>query len=387
MQQACRQAGSFILMLAIVWAVSIAALPQRASAAGEVELYTAYTDLSAPPGESITYSIEIINRSETTQLADIGFQTNGNDWEYELSAGGRAIRQIAIKPDESQTVNLQLNVPLDVNKGEYNFTVTAGGMDTLPLKVGVSEQGTFTTEFTAEQANMEGHADSSFTFSTTLRNRTAEVQTYALSAAVEPGWDVRFSAGGNSVTSVAVEPNASQTISVQVMPPDNVSAGTYAIPIMAANNATQAETKLEVVVTGSYGIALSTPDERLNAEVKAGSDRTMELVVKNTGTAELEDINLSAQTPANWEVSFEPKTIRTLAPGATANVQAVIQADDKALAGDYVVNMTARTSQKSADAAIRVAVQSSVLWGWIGILIILAVAAGVYYLFRKYGRR
>ncbi len=387
MQQACRQASSFILMLAIVWAVSVAALPQRAAAAGEVELYTAYTDLSAPPGESITYSIEIINRTETTQVADIGFQTNGNDWEYDLSAGGRAIRQIAIKPNDSQTVNLQLNVPLDVNKGEYNFAVTAGGMDTLPLKVGVSEQGTFTTEFTAEQANMEGHADSSFTFSTTLRNRTAEEQTYALSAAVEPGWDVRFSAGGNSVTSVAVDPNASQTISVQVMPPDNVSAGTYAIPIMAANNATQAESKLEVVVTGSYGIALSTPDERLNAEVKAGSDRTMELVVKNTGTAELEDVNLSAQTPANWDVSFEPKTIRTLAPGATANVQAVIQADDKALAGDYVVNMTARTSQKSADAAIRVAVQSSVLWGWIGILIILAVAAGVYYLFRKYGRR
>ena len=387
MQQACRQASIMILMLAIVSVVSSAALPQRAQAAGEIELYTAYTDLTAPPGESITYSVEVINRSETTQLASLGFQTNGHDWEYELSAGGRAVRQIAVKPGESQTVNLQLNVPLEVDKGEYRFAVTAGGMDTLPLTVAVSEQGTFATEFTTEQANMEGHADSSFVFSTTLRNRTAEEQTYALSAAVEPGWDVRFSVSGNSVTSVTVDPNASQTISVQAMPPDSVKAGTYSIPVLAANNATQAETKLEVVVTGSYGIALTTPDERLNAEVKAGSDRTMELVVKNTGTAELEDINLSAQTPANWEVTFEPKTIRSLAPGATANVQAVIQADGKALAGDYVVNMTARTSQKTADAAIRVAVQSSVLWGWIGILIILAVAAGVYYLFRKYGRR
>jgi len=28
-----------------------------------------------------------------------------------------------------------------------------------------------------------------------------------------------------------------------------------------------------------------------------------------------------------------------------------------------------------------------VVWGWIGVLIILAVIAGVYWLFQKYGRR
>src|SRR5690606_21074694 len=163
------------------------------------------------------------------------------DWEYDLTAGGRAIRQISVKPDSSQTVNLQLNVPLEVNKGEYRFAVNAGSFDTLPLTINVSEQGTYSSEWTADQVNMEGRADSSFTFSTELRNRTAEEQTYALAAALEPGWEVRFSSGGNSVTSAAVDPNAMKSVSVQITPPESVAAGTYTIPLLASNNVTSAE--------------------------------------------------------------------------------------------------------------------------------------------------
>lgn len=387
MRIACRKMLMTLGLAALITAGTAAGGAGTASAAGEIELFTAYTDLSAPPGESITYSIEVINHSSVTQTAPIALQTNGNNWDYDLTAGGRAIRQISVKPGDSATVNLQLNVPLEVNKGEYRFTVAAGDLDTLPLVVNVSEQGTFASEWTSDQPNMEGHADSSFTFSTELRNRTAEEQTYALAAGVEPGWEVRFSVGGSSVTSVTVDPNSMKTVSVQVRPPESIEAGTYRIPLIASNSATSAETNLEVVVTGRYDIALSTPDDRLNAKVTAGSSRNMTLVVKNTGSAPLENINMSAASPVDWEVTFEPSEIRTLKPGESVNVNASIKSSDKALAGDYLVTMNARTSQKSAEADIRVAVESSVLWGWIGVLIIIAVAGGIYYLFRKYGRR
>ncbi|WP_010268565.1 COG1470 family protein [Paenibacillus senegalensis] len=362
------------------------AAPQT-SAAASLELYTPYTDLSVPPGESLSYSVEIINRGSETQRVPLALDTNGHTWETDLTAGGRNIRQISVKPGEQQTVNLTLQVPLEVDKGEYQFVLRAGDAASLPLLINVSEQGSYSTEFEAEQANMEGHADSSFKFSTTLRNRTAEEQTYSLTSAAPAGWTVRFSSGGNNVTSVTVEPNASQTVSVDITPPQTIEAGTYQIPVQAANNATSAETMLEVVITGTYDLKLSTASERLNAEVTAGSERRLDLVVTNNGTAELDEISLKAQTPMNWEVTFEPAAIPTLAPGATANVQAVIKADNKALAGDYVVGLTAQTAQKSSEAAIRVAVKSSVLWGWIGVLILLGVAAGIYGLFRKYGRR
>ncbi|MCR2802598.1 COG1470 family protein [Paenibacillus soyae] len=386
MRKACRQASILALVAVILWTGGLFISPQSARAASALELYTPYTAVDAAPGESVSYAIELLNRGGETMKADIGFQNETNGWTYELTAGGRVIKQLAVKAGGSESLSLRLDVPLEIDKGEYRFTVTAGDAQ-LPLRVFVAEKGTFTSKLEVEQANIEGHADSSFTFSAKLTNQTAEEQTYALAAAADNGWEARFTSGGNGVTSVTVDPNASQTISVELLPPDQVKAGTYSIPIMAANSATKAETTLEAVITGTYGIGLNTADERLNATVKAGGTRSLQLIVTNTGTAKLEDISLTAQTPTDWEVTFEPKTIRSLEPGKTASVQAVIESAEQSLPGDYALNLSANTSQKSADAAIRVAVKSSSLWGWIGILIIAAVAGGIYWLFRTYGRR
>ncbi|MBD2867621.1 COG1470 family protein [Paenibacillus arenilitoris] len=387
MLRACRkQAVKWLLAASLVWGGAAGAAAEPASAASAVELYTPYLELSAPPGDSISYSIEVINQGTGTQSVDLGFDAGGNDWSYELTTGGRAVSRLAVKAGESQTVNLRLDVPLEVNKGAYRFQVKAGD-SVLPLSVEVSEQGTFRTELTTDQPNMQGHSDSTFSFSATLRNRTAEKQTYALAAKAEPGWDISFKDGGTSVTSVEVEPNSEKSISISAVPPQTASAGSYKIPISASNNATSGETTLEAVITGTYSLKLSTPNELLSTEVTAGSERKLDLVVTNDGTAELNKVSLSASSPSGWEVSFEPSTIDAIEPGGTARVQATIKADKKALPGDYVVGMTASSAEKTADAQFRVAVKSSVLWGWIGILVILAVIAGLYYLFRKYGRR
>ncbi|QHW34084.1 hypothetical protein GZH47_27015 [Paenibacillus rhizovicinus] len=388
MLRACRL-RSFTWLLAICFVLGVTTFglgAGKAAAAGSVELYTPYLELSAPPGDSISYAIDVINHGSSTEKVGLGFDAKGNQWNEQLTAGGRNVSQLAVKAGETQTVNLELDVPLEVNKGVYRFEVDAGGVS-LPLAVDVSEQGTFRTELTTDQPNMEGHSDSTFTFSATLRNRTAEKQTYALEAQAQPGWDATFVDGSNSVTSVEVDPNGEKTISIAVKPPETVKAGTYKIPIAAGNNSTSANTTVEAVVTGTYDLKLSTSDDLLSTDVTAGSQRHLDMVVTNSGSSELKSVALSADTPSGWEVSFEPATIDSIAPGGTSHVQATIKADKKALAGDYVVNITAAAPEKSADAQIRVAVKSSVLWGWVGILIIIVVAAGIYYLFRKYGRR
>ncbi|MBD2847319.1 hypothetical protein IDH44_19130 [Paenibacillus sp. IB182496] len=375
-----------VLALACSLLLALTGAAPRAHAAEGIELYTPYTELSAPPGESISYSIEVINDSSATQQVAVGLTTEAADWQYELTAGGRAIRTLAVKSGESQTLTLQLEVPLQVEKGAYTFRVT-GGAAALPLTVNVSEAGTFSSELTSDQANLEGYADTTFSFTASLRNRTGEAQTYALSADSPAGWDVRFKSGSDTITSIAVEPNASQTITVEAVPPQSVAAGTYPIPIRAANNATSAETSLEAVVTGNYGLALSTSNDLLSTDVTAGGERRLDVVVTNTGTAELQDVSLTSQAPVGWEVTFEPATITSVAPGETANAQVRIKSSGEALAGDYAVSLAASSAQKADDLTLRVAVKASVLWGWIGVLIVVAVAAGIYYLFRKYGRR
>lgn len=357
-----------------------------APAFAEGKVYTPYTNLSAPPGETINYSVELINDTNEIQTANLSFE-GVKGWTYEMTAGGHTIRQISVKPQESETVNLSLTVPLEVQKGDYNFRLNAGAFGVLALTVNVSEQGSYKSEWTIDQPNRQGHSDSTFTYSLELNNRTASKQQYALSAEAPSGWDARFTADGNGVTSVDIEANASKTVTLTLTPPENAKADTYKIAVHAASGSTKADAEVEAVITGTYGINLTTADERLSADVTAGRERKLELKVQNTGSADLTDINLTGTTPANWEVSFEPKTIASLKAGESKPVTVTIKASEKALAGDYVVGLTAQAAEDSANTSIRMTVKTSMLWGWIGILIILAVVLGIYGLFRKYGRR
>lgn len=355
--------------------------------AQSVTLYTPYTKIAVPPGESIDYSIDIINNGSRVRDAEISISGLPEGWEYDLKSGGWSVGQLSVLPDGKQSLSLTVDVPLKVDKGSYSFNVVAGGLDVLPLTVTVSEQGTFKTEFTAEQPNMEGAADATFTFNTELKNRTAEKQLYALRANAPRGWSVAFKPDYKQATSVSIEPNATSKISVEIDPPDQMKAGTYKIPVQAATSATSASLELEVVVTGSYDMELTTPGGLLSTDITAGDRERVKLLVKNTGSSDLKDIDLSFSAPANWDVTFEPEKVPSLAPGKSAEVFATIEAADKAIAGDYVTNLEAQTPEVSSEAAFRISVKTSMLWGWIGVLIILLALGSVYRLFRKYGRR
>lgn len=367
--------------------VAVVLFASHNSWAQSVRLYTPYTKISVPPGESIDYSVDIINNSNS--IRDVGISLSGlpKDWDYSIKSGGWTVERMAVLPGEKKTFKLQVEVPLKIEKGNHYFKVVAPGYDQLPLTVVVSEQGTFKTEFTSDQPNMEGHASSSFSFNAELKNQTAEAQLYSLRARPPRGWQVAFKANRKQATSVKIDPNDSKSISIDVNPPASIEAGTYKIPVRAVTSSTAADLELEVVITGSYEMELTTPSGLLSAKVTAGGDKKIELVVKNTGSSELRDVELKASKPAKWEVSFEPQKIASIQPGKTATAYATIQAYDKAIAGDYVTNMEAKTPEVSSKAAFRISVRSSLLTGWLGILIIIAVFGGVFYLFRKYGRR
>ncbi|MDZ4938564.1 hypothetical protein GNF65_15175, partial [Clostridium perfringens] len=129
-----------------------------------------------------------------------------------LNGGGWQLKEVSVKPGESESVSLEVTVPLKVDKGTYRFQVTAGSMASLPLTVDITEKGTYQTELTTDQANLEGHADSTFTYTVNLQNRTANIQNYALQAEAQAGWDVTFTSGGKQVSSVEIEAGASQSI-------------------------------------------------------------------------------------------------------------------------------------------------------------------------------
>lgn len=384
MSMLAKQSGRLIMLSAIMLSANI----HGTMAADSLSLYTPYTKISVPPGESVTYTIDLINKGhDKTVTTDISASGMPRGWDYEIKAGSWNVKQISILPKDRKTLTFKVTVPVKVNKGNYRFRFVAGSNDVLNLVINVSERGTYKTVFTCDQANMQGNANSKFTFKTALRNETGDKQLYSLRSDVPRGWTVTFKPNYQQATSVEIEPNASKNISVEVDPPDNIAEGTYKIPVAAVTNATSASLELEAVVTGSYDMELTTPTGLLSTHLTAGDERRLELVVRNTGTSALTDVKFSASKPTDWDVQFEPEELNKVEAGKTGSVFATISAGRKAIAGDYGLTITARTPEVSSKASFRVAVKTPMLWGWIGAAVILIALFIVFRLFRKYGRR
>lgn len=241
--------------------------------------------------------------------------------------------------------------------------------------------------FTARLINLESAVKDPFRYSTSLHNGSGQTQIYALHVQAPDGWMTLFRTDGSQVSAIRLDSGKTQDISVEVMASPSAKPGKYNIPVSAVSNGDTLRIDLEAVVKGNYSIELTTPTGRLSDDVTEGSSKPVRLTLKNTGTLPLYEVELSAQSPTQWSATFEPSKIERIDPGQAQEVQATLSVPDKTIAGDYLTTFTAKNNYTTANAAFRMTVKTSLLSGWIGILVILLALGLVYYLIRKYGRR
>jgi uncharacterized membrane protein len=132
---------------------------------------------------------------------------------------------------------------------------------------------------------------------------------------------------------------------------------------------------------------LAGVDGLLSANANAGTEASVPVVITNTGTAPAENIQLSANAPTGWKVSFEPKNIDRIPPNQHKQVQALIRPPAKAIAGDYVNTFTASANGENGTANFRVTVTTSTIWGIAGVGIIGAALLIMVGAVVRFGRR
>lgn len=352
-----------------------------------LEIYTPYTKVSVSPGSTVNYSIDIINNGAETQNQTIYITNMPRLWSYSLTADGLNINKLAVLPGAKKTLSLKVEVPYQVKKGDYTIYAKMGNGVSLPMIINISSAGSNETELTCDQKNMQGTSKSNFTFSAVIKNKTPNKQQYALMASPPRGWSVAIKPNYQQATSTEVDANGTKNISYEIKAPSNVKEGSYKIPVKAVSGSTSAEMELEVVITGTYEMLFTTPTGLLSANITAGDEKKAELLIKNIGSTKLENIELSSSKPKNWEVSFDNNKIESLEPGASTTVFANIKADKKAIPGDYITQITAKTSEVNEQISFRIMVKTPMLIGWIGVFIILVALGGVLFLIKKFGRR
>ena len=364
-----------------------------AHAEGGLDMHTDYPGLAARAGDNVTFTIDFDNSGSACD-ASLGIQSMPEGWEGYISGGGNRISRVHVPSGtDTATASLQLDIPADAADGSYQVVLEARAndavYDTLTLNLDVDQLEVSQGDFSCEYPEQEGAADASFSFSATLVNNSPETQTYSLSAQAPEGWQVSFEPSGEStqVASIELESAASQGLDITVTPPNNVEAGQYTIPCSAVSAGETLDMELSVTVTEKYSLDLSTPDGLLSFDTHANEETPVTLSITNNSNVPVQNVNLTSSAPSEWNVSFDTPTIDVIEAGATVEVTARVTPSDQALTGDYVVTMTANASQVSDTAEFRVAVETSMVWGFVAVVVIAALLAGIGYVFRKYGRR
>lgn len=239
-----------------------------------------------------------------------------------------------------------------------------------------------------------------FEFQLELRWYGKDFREFDISVSGPPKWEVTTQAGLG--TKVAVTDRIGlkaadlekgypvETLFVKLAPPQGQkpAPGEYKVTFEVGAGDIYESVELTAVVTALYQFAFYPATGRLSTEVTAGEDNYLTFRVENTGSIVLDTVRFSSGVLEGWVVTFNPDPVESLEPGLAQEVMVTMKPPSKTIAGDYAITLFADSEEYSADPLkMRVTVMTPTIWGWVGILIVLAVIAGLAVIFRRLGRR
>lgn len=365
-------------------------LAPAAAAANGLEVTTPYPAVVVAPGSKVSFDLTVAS----TRSANVALQVKGapTGWTATLHGGGFVVDGVSVGANKDATVRLDVAVPGDAADGSHNLIVTGadGGIsDNLAIAIRVAAGAGGDITLTTASPTLTGASDAAFSFPLTLQNDSAQdVTVSATATGPSPDWTITTKlTGSEQAASTIVKAGSSTGITVNVTAPANAPAGQYPIHVTATAGSKEVSQDVGIEITGTYKLTLSTPGDLLSAHGSAGSGTQQQFIITNTGTAALTNVALTEKAPTGWKVTFDKPTIDSIDPQGTATVTATIVPAGEAVAGDYVVTVTSANDQTTQDAQIRFTVETSPIWAIVGIGVIVAILAGLFYVFRTYGRR
>jgi uncharacterized membrane protein len=355
-------------------------------------LLTDYPAVTVRPGAASTISLRLQNYAlppENLKLSVSGVPTG---WTATLLGGGQPVAAAMPLTNQSVSLQLRVDVPATAALGTQTLTVNAAGSSaqvSLPIAITLAKDLPAKLSVEAQLPSLRGTAKSSFEYQFNIKNDSGRNLVASFTASAPQNFETSFTEqyGSQEISSIPIEAGQSKGIKLRVRPPSTIGAGSYPVKVTVKSEDATAEASVTLEVAGQPRLNLAGRDGLLSASAEAGIERTVPILVTNTGTAPAEDIELSGSGPSGWKIEFQPKTIDSIPPGQNKEVQAQITPPPKAVAGDYVVTLRASARGETASSDFRIGVRTSTQWWVVGAGIIAVALLVMVGAVARFGRR
>jgi uncharacterized membrane protein len=355
-------------------------------------LSTAYPALSVPADRPVALEVSVNSKNVPPQRVDLTLSKAPTGWTGSLLGKSGPVTAVFLGPDGKADVNLRLDPPQGLPNGNYDFTLSAKGEGytaELPVTLTIGSSAPPRLTMSTELPSIKGSPTSTFKFRTKIENFSAREALVQLAADAPPGFRISFTEafGARELTSLPVPAGGNKEIDVGVEVPRDTPSGTYAITARGQAEGVQAVQQMSLEIAGRPTLSVSGPDARVSGGAVAGEETPIEVVIKNTGNAPATNISVSSSPPSGWKIAFAPNRIPELPAGGEAKVSALVTPSPRAIAGDYMVNVSANGESVLSSQDFRISVRTSTVWGIIAIAIIAAAVVILGLAVVRYGRR
>ncbi|MGA2107201.1 MAG: NEW3 domain-containing protein [Syntrophorhabdales bacterium] len=365
--------------------------PERA-----ISIFTEYSGVTVRVGEQVRMDLIVANKGRSDETINVKLTKVPKGWKTSIKGGEYIVSGLYVPAGKTKNVALVLEPEKSTGPGSYAFGFEAKTADGAfsaahSLTVAVEPRSAVGADIQVNTAYpvLRGATDAKFEFSLEVANKSEVDRIFNVFASGPKDWDFNIKPAyeEKQVSTFRIKAGQSQTVSLQVTPARDAGPGEYPVVVQVAAGESKVEVKLTVVLTGIYKLDAGTPSGLLSLEAVAGQASKFSFFVKNTGSAVNHNLSFDSFKPENWTVEFKPEKIEALQPGDMKQVEVTVKPGAQALVGDYSVGVSITGEKADKTLEMRVTVKSSAAWGWISIVIILVVIAGLCALFIVLGRR
>lgn len=304
---------------------------------------------------------------------------------------------------EGMLATAEGKVSIGIPMGTYTVRVTRPGYrawekEDVEVRIGKTtdlgivplEKENFFAELRVKSPSRMAAIGSNPQYEMTLKNAGRNDDTYTLSVLGLPEqWYARFKESRDAteeVSEIYVPSGEEKSLYLDFIPPYSVGVGEYNFTAVIGSSARQYEENLTLRLRGSYD--MRTYAKSYRHDIDRGDTLAFDMTISNAGTGgALTNIEVNMSAPQGWRVTVDPASVASLEAGERATVQVTVVPPADIVAGEYKVVAAVKSDQAEAEDEYRIVVKEQSYVAVLGLLVMAGVAAGLWYMFRKYGRR